>query len=246
MSIEVMNWAWQQETPTASSKLVLLSLADHANSDGYCWPSMKRVAELSGLSVRQVSRIITELEALGLVSKAARRRGDSGHYRGWTFVVGDHRTPATAGHERPVRQDADVRSDKTSASAQNRQENRQENPSRSGDERQGNPSRRGKPRERDLLFEKVAEVCGSDLARLTNSERGRINKATADLRSAGATPEQVAVAATTWRRTYPNATLTPTALSAHWSTLVTTTNSNSGRVETCDRCGGARKREEKL
>ncbi|HEY7821260.1 MAG TPA: helix-turn-helix domain-containing protein, partial [Acidimicrobiia bacterium] len=65
MSIEALNWAWEQSCPNPTSKLVLMALADHANSDGECWPAMKRIAQLSGISPRQVSTHITNLEALG-------------------------------------------------------------------------------------------------------------------------------------------------------------------------------------
>jgi len=40
------------------------------------------------------------------------------------------------------------------------------------------------PRERDLSFEKLAEVCGVDITALTPTARGALNKALADIRSA--------------------------------------------------------------
>lgn len=71
----------------------------------------------------------------------------------------------------------------------------------------------------DHLFEAMCAACGSDPKRLTSSERGRINKALKDLRTVNATAEEIAYAAGQWRLTYPNATLTPTAMAAHWSKL---------------------------
>jgi hypothetical protein len=90
-----------------------------------------------------------------------------------------------------------------------------------------------KPRERDILFETLAEVAGHDITRLTSSERGRLNKACKELKAAGADPEQIRAAARTWRVTYPTATLTPTALAAHWSTLNKTVVNR--RCYDCDR-----------
>ena len=71
----------------------------------------------------------------------------------------------------------------------------------------------------DRLFEAMCQACGHDPMRLTSAERGRINKALKDLRSVGATAEEITAAASQWKRIYPNATLTPTAMAAHWSKL---------------------------
>jgi hypothetical protein len=101
MSIEALNWAWEQPVTKAANKLVLLALADHANGDGECWPSMKRIADRSDISARHVSRAINELVDLGLVEKANRRR-HGGQYRGWDYRLNIQQTPATSGHGRPV------------------------------------------------------------------------------------------------------------------------------------------------
>lgn len=209
MSIEVLNWAWRQDVPSASAKLVLIALADHANGDGYCWPSMLRIAAMTGLSQRQVSNHVTKLVELGLVVKADRRRSQ-GQYRGWSYLVG------TSGSELPV---AEVTggSDLPVASGS-------QLPVTSGSElplRTTSENRKGRTttRARDELFERVVAVCGHDLATLTKSERGRINKAVKEIREAGGTPERVDDAVRAWRARYPEAALTPTALSAHWSTL---------------------------
>lgn len=42
MSIDATRWAWTQQI-TPSQKIVLLSLADRAGEDGYCYPSMARL-----------------------------------------------------------------------------------------------------------------------------------------------------------------------------------------------------------
>ncbi len=57
MRIATMNWAWtQQLAPTA--KLVLMSLADAADDQGICWPSVPTVASKCCVSTRTVRRII--------------------------------------------------------------------------------------------------------------------------------------------------------------------------------------------
>jgi DNA-binding Lrp family transcriptional regulator len=71
----------------------------------------------------------------------------------------------------------------------------------------------------DVLFETVCSITGHDPKQLTSSERGKINRALKDLRAVGATPDDVRARAQSWGKRYPNATLTPTALAAHWSSL---------------------------
>jgi DNA-binding transcriptional ArsR family regulator len=211
MSIEALNWAWEQPVDKAANKLVLLALADHANSDGECWPSMKRIAERSDISPRHVSRAISELIELGLVEKANRRR-HGGEYRGWDYRILIQRTPAssgsprpaTSGRPRPSPADAGVRSELP--------ENRKEEPL-------ADKPPESVTKKKDKLFETVAEVCGISTGNLTRSSRGQLNKAVKELREINATDEQVRLKAKAYKRQYQNATLTPTALVKHWSSF---------------------------
>jgi hypothetical protein len=74
-------------------------------------------------------------------------------------------------------------------------------------------------RERDELFEAVAEVCGITVAELTKTSRGPMNNAVGQLRSVSATPGQVKVRANRYRQRYPDTSLTPSALVKHWPAL---------------------------
>lgn len=56
-----MSWVWDQSLPS-NAKIVLLAIADHAGDDGRdAWPSIARLARMTGYSTRQVQRIIGEL-----------------------------------------------------------------------------------------------------------------------------------------------------------------------------------------
>lgn len=52
-----------------STKLVAIVLADHADSDGLCWPSYRRIADRTGLDSRSVRRHVSKLLELGVVKK---------------------------------------------------------------------------------------------------------------------------------------------------------------------------------
>ena len=114
MSLRALTWAWEQELTNPSEKLVLLAIADHANDDGMCWPSMSHVAERCLLSTRQIQRITEQLVDYGLVSRERRKRPD-GTLGTYTYTLNIHRTPMSGptGHPRPVVH-------RTPVSAQNR------------------------------------------------------------------------------------------------------------------------------
>ncbi len=75
-------------------------LADHANNrTGECWPSMKRLAETLGRSVRTVQRHLHLLNDLGLIEFVERRR-HKGRYSSYLYRVLFF--TRTTGHESPA------------------------------------------------------------------------------------------------------------------------------------------------
>ena len=67
MSIKLMSEIWDNQDPqlTGSKLVIMLCLADHANDDGECWPSIARLAERARIAPANVTRHIKELEAAG-------------------------------------------------------------------------------------------------------------------------------------------------------------------------------------
>ena len=70
-----MNWAWRQ-TLTPTLKLVLMALADPADDQGVCWPSISTLAKKCSVSTRTVRRSLRVLMDSGMLIAEARRRGD--------------------------------------------------------------------------------------------------------------------------------------------------------------------------
>ena len=211
MSINAMNWAFQQDLPPAE-KLVLLALADHYNGGtGLCIPGQKLLAEQASMSVRSVQRHLSALEERGLIGRSARFRAEG---RGRTsdayslrFFQGDNLAP---------------RNDDLKPTKATNQDDQHDNvvvaiTGREPEEKDLATSSR-KP-VNDGLFEKVAEVCGWDIKNLTKSSRGQLNKAVKELRDVRATSDQVGGKAAAYRKQYPGITLTPTALIKHWAAL---------------------------
>jgi len=75
MSIRAMTWAWTAAlSPTP--KLVLMALADIADDQGLCWPSVKALARKCSLSERSVQRVLRSLESEDFLSVEAQFRKD--------------------------------------------------------------------------------------------------------------------------------------------------------------------------
>jgi len=90
MSIKWMTTVWKLQGLYQSEKFVLLALADNANNDGVCWPSIPDISERCVLSERQTLRIIESLHQRGLLNKEIR----SGKSTIYTLVTPDtHVTP---------------------------------------------------------------------------------------------------------------------------------------------------------
>lgn len=73
MSVKASNWAWEQKIPPYD-KLVLLELADHADSDGICWPRQQLIADRTSIHRVTVNKIIQRLEKQGYLIKENRRK----------------------------------------------------------------------------------------------------------------------------------------------------------------------------
>ena len=78
MSVRQSELAWELDL-SSNRKFILLELADHADPDGrHVFPSQEFIARRTGYSVRQIRRILHELEGLGLIEPVAYRKGGRG------------------------------------------------------------------------------------------------------------------------------------------------------------------------
>lgn len=67
MSGKVVGWAFEQSCRSPVAKLILVKLADNANEEGYCWPSVALIVKHTGLSERAVRANLGSLEEDGLI-----------------------------------------------------------------------------------------------------------------------------------------------------------------------------------
>lgn len=71
MSVTLMAAVWKVQLPD-SEKLVLLALADCANDEGACWPSMKTLTEKCSKSDRTIQAAIKDLVGKGHLTRIER------------------------------------------------------------------------------------------------------------------------------------------------------------------------------
>lgn len=74
MSVQALSWAFAQELPSSSVKLVLIALANRADEEGVCYPSIGWIAQMSSQSERTCQRAIAELIELGFIVKTTQYR----------------------------------------------------------------------------------------------------------------------------------------------------------------------------
>lgn len=76
MSVQAISAAFATSGLSPSEKLLLLALANYAGPKMTCFPSHSTLAEDTGMSERNILRIFKQLEARGLVSRKAQKRGN--------------------------------------------------------------------------------------------------------------------------------------------------------------------------
>ncbi len=70
-----MSACWPLQGLTPAQKAVLISLADNANDEGVCWPSVAKIAErtcLSERAVQQAIKVLNECKALSIEARQGR------------------------------------------------------------------------------------------------------------------------------------------------------------------------------
>jgi DNA-binding transcriptional ArsR family regulator len=74
MAFEIVDAVFDLPLADPHAKLVLLALARHADKQGRCYPSAKRLAELTGITDRTIYRKLNTLEGLGLIKRKGRMK----------------------------------------------------------------------------------------------------------------------------------------------------------------------------
>lgn len=196
MSAEALAHAFKHPTRHAPMTLVWLALADVANdqNDNLLWMSNQALQNKTGLEERTVRRALQKLVEDGCLEVVEQRPGLTTKYR---FLFG---TPANEGRGTPPFDDSPTPPLVDTPITQ--------------------VSNSSKPkREPDLIWDALCEVCDIGVGDLTKSARGELNAAVKQLREVDASESEILLRAKAYRKRYPGAALTPTALAKHWPSL---------------------------
>lgn len=232
MSVYASGWAWAQNVGSPVGKLVLIALADYADDDGLCWPGFAHVAEKAECSELTVKRQVKALEDAGLLVRTRRRRtnGTLGSYDITLSVP-----PKTTRYQtRPVDASSHDQVSERSSGPGIREIPQEPSvdlePSVTSLRDVRDTSSGGHvARPRDEHFEALAEACGIDWRLpLTSKGRASLNGALAELRTVGATPQQIRDRARELANRWGPDKLTPHSLAKHWATLAPA-SANGGR-----------------
>lgn len=76
MSVQAMAWAWEQDTGSVVSQIMLVALANFADEAGACWPSQTTLSLMTKASPRAVRKHLAELVGRNLIAREERRFAD--------------------------------------------------------------------------------------------------------------------------------------------------------------------------
>ncbi|MGF1878802.1 helix-turn-helix domain-containing protein [Photobacterium frigidiphilum] len=74
MSVRIMSMVWDYPVFRGNTKLIMLCLADFSNDEGYCWPSLERIANKCGISRSTLKVQLANLCNDGYIRKELRKK----------------------------------------------------------------------------------------------------------------------------------------------------------------------------
>lgn len=92
MSVQAITWAYAQQGLTGTQKFVLVTLANYANGDWECWPSVEDLVGSTGIAERSVRDALKHLEA-GRYLTRERERFKDGSLGRYQYLLDHLRMP---------------------------------------------------------------------------------------------------------------------------------------------------------
>lgn len=86
MSLKLVAQVLELDEISQADKLVFLALANHADENGACWPSIKVICKVACMKYRSAQYALERLEANGFIQRERRRRRD-GTYSSFAFQI---------------------------------------------------------------------------------------------------------------------------------------------------------------
>ncbi|HEY8606611.1 MAG TPA: helix-turn-helix domain-containing protein [Noviherbaspirillum sp.] len=77
MSVEAISWAFAQPIRHSTAKFVLVAMANHADADRFCWPSIPHLIEQTAQDRKTVQENIRRLREWGFIEDTGERKGST-------------------------------------------------------------------------------------------------------------------------------------------------------------------------
>lgn len=87
MSVKISSELWASSNQKGTPLLILIALADWCNDEGYCWPSISKIAKKARLGERGVQKVLKKLQLAGALRVIERGGMKDGEYFANTYQV---------------------------------------------------------------------------------------------------------------------------------------------------------------
>ncbi len=222
-----MTWAYAQDIQPSSAKFVLVTLANYASPDGYCYPSQETLARDTGQSPRSVWSHLADMESRGILVRE-RRNDKHGHRKSDGFwLVGFKPLPEESASSLPEESASRNESLLATSAIPTRNERQSllataAEPYIEGTvsiEPSVEPSVTARTRARDEHWDVLVDIFGFSPTPKTD-EHGAWNRALKTWRAIGATADDVRYVADRYREEYPRMAFTVSAITRHAEQLL--------------------------
>lgn len=96
-----MTQAFNLKIKNSTRKIILLKLADHANDDGFCWPSYQHLADICECNKRTVMTHMKAMQELGLLSIQHRMSNKGNSSNLYQLTLDNYKDKITRKHSTP-------------------------------------------------------------------------------------------------------------------------------------------------
>jgi len=73
MSVKIMSTVFDKSKTEGNARLVLLALADCANDEGTCWPSISTISSMANINQQTTRKYLWAMESIGLITAEDRK-----------------------------------------------------------------------------------------------------------------------------------------------------------------------------
>ncbi len=85
MSLRALTHILESDIRPSTRKFVAVAMANFANDEGCCYPSIETLCRLTACDRKTVMKSISELVKLGVMNDTGRRKGGTGRVRVFRF-----------------------------------------------------------------------------------------------------------------------------------------------------------------